>query len=170
MMYMPDAVRAAMELMEADPDGLEHRNAFNVTAMQLTPATLASAIAGHIPDFTIDYDVDPDTPGHRRLVAGPPRRQRRPRRSGAGGTNGHGRHGGRHAGPACAASWASANRRRTDMPLGRLAGALDAHVADLEERGTAKGADIVVTGSSAPRAGAARASGWRARATGSSSA
>jgi nucleoside-diphosphate-sugar epimerase len=59
MMYMPDAVRASIEVMEADPDGLEHRNAFNVTAMQFTPVTLASAIAGHIPDFTIEYDVDP---------------------------------------------------------------------------------------------------------------
>jgi nucleoside-diphosphate-sugar epimerase len=59
MMYMPDAVRASMEVMEADPARLEHRNAFNVTAMQFTPATLASAIAGHIPDFTMEYDVDP---------------------------------------------------------------------------------------------------------------
>ncbi|HEX2164721.1 MAG TPA: NAD-dependent epimerase/dehydratase family protein, partial [Thermoanaerobaculia bacterium] len=41
MMYMPDAVRAAIELMEADPGRLAHRNAYNVTAMQLTPARLA---------------------------------------------------------------------------------------------------------------------------------
>jgi nucleoside-diphosphate-sugar epimerase len=59
MMYMPDAVRAAMELMEADPARLEHRNAFNVTAMQLTPARLADAIRRHLPGFEIDYDVDP---------------------------------------------------------------------------------------------------------------
>jgi len=59
MMYMPDAVRAAMELMEADPDRLEHRNAFNVTAMQLSPAPLAEEIRKHIPDFRIEYDVDP---------------------------------------------------------------------------------------------------------------
>ncbi len=58
MMYMPDAVRAAMELMEADGDALRHRNAFNVTAMQLTPERLAGEIRRHLPDFEIDYDVD----------------------------------------------------------------------------------------------------------------
>ncbi len=59
MMYMPDAVRAALELMRADPDRLEHRNAFNITAMQLTPRGLAQRIQTRIPDFRIDYDVDP---------------------------------------------------------------------------------------------------------------
>lgn len=59
MMYMPDALRAAMELMEADADRLEHRNAFNVTAMQLTPERLAAEIRRHVPEFRIDYDVDP---------------------------------------------------------------------------------------------------------------
>jgi nucleoside-diphosphate-sugar epimerase len=59
MMYMPDAVRAAMELMEADAGRLEHRNAFNITAMQLTPARLAAAIQEHIAGFRISYDVDP---------------------------------------------------------------------------------------------------------------
>jgi nucleoside-diphosphate-sugar epimerase len=59
MMYMPDAIRAAIELMEADPSYLVHRNAFNVTAMQLTPASLAAAIRRHLPAFEIDYEVDP---------------------------------------------------------------------------------------------------------------
>jgi nucleoside-diphosphate-sugar epimerase len=59
MMYMPDAVRAAIGIMEADPDKLRHRNAFNVTAMQLAPETLAAEIRKHIPDFVLDYDVDP---------------------------------------------------------------------------------------------------------------
>lgn len=59
MMYMPDAIRAAIELMEADPARLRHRNAFNVTAMQLTPAMLAEAIARRIPGFEIAYDIDP---------------------------------------------------------------------------------------------------------------
>jgi nucleoside-diphosphate-sugar epimerase len=59
MMYMPDAVRAAIELMDADPVRLEHRNAFNVTAMQLTPARLAEEIRRHLPGFEIAYDVDP---------------------------------------------------------------------------------------------------------------
>jgi nucleoside-diphosphate-sugar epimerase len=58
MMYMPDAIRAAMEVMEADSERLVHRNAFNITAMQLSPRTLANEITKHIPDFTIDYDVD----------------------------------------------------------------------------------------------------------------
>jgi nucleoside-diphosphate-sugar epimerase len=58
MMYMPDAVRAAIEVMEATAQQLEHRNAFNVTAMQLTPQSLAEMIKRHIPDFEISYDVD----------------------------------------------------------------------------------------------------------------
>jgi nucleoside-diphosphate-sugar epimerase len=59
MMYMPDAVRAAMELMEADPTRLRHRNAFNITAMQLTPAQLAQALQARIPGFAVTYDPDP---------------------------------------------------------------------------------------------------------------
>ena len=59
MMYMPDGVRAAIEIMEADAAQLEHRNAFNVTAMQLTPDSLAQMIKKHIPGFEISYDVDP---------------------------------------------------------------------------------------------------------------
>jgi nucleoside-diphosphate-sugar epimerase len=59
MMYMPDAIRAAIELMEADPTRLVHRNAFNVTAMQLTPERLAAAIREHLPSFELGFDVDP---------------------------------------------------------------------------------------------------------------
>ncbi len=59
MMYMPDATRAIIELMAADPARLAHRNAFNVTAMNFTPDELAAAIRTHIPDFVIDYEVDP---------------------------------------------------------------------------------------------------------------
>jgi nucleoside-diphosphate-sugar epimerase len=59
MMYMPDAIRAAIDVMEADPSRLRHRNAFNVTAMQFTPEVLAAEIARHVPGFTLDYDVDP---------------------------------------------------------------------------------------------------------------
>lgn len=58
MMYMPDAIRAAIELMEVDPALLKHRNAFNVTAMSITPEELALEISKHLPDFTIDYEVD----------------------------------------------------------------------------------------------------------------
>ncbi|MDD1612300.1 MAG: NAD-dependent epimerase/dehydratase family protein [Methylococcaceae bacterium] len=59
MMYMPDAIGAAIKLMTADPSKLRHRNAFNVTAMSFTPAELASEIQKHIPHFTIAYAIDP---------------------------------------------------------------------------------------------------------------
>jgi nucleoside-diphosphate-sugar epimerase len=59
MMYMPDAMKAAIEVMEVDPAHLAHRNAFNVTAMNFTPEELAAEIRKHIPEFKIDYQVDP---------------------------------------------------------------------------------------------------------------
>lgn len=59
MMYMPDAIRAAIDLMEADPAALEHRNAFNVTGFSCTPALLAAEISRHMPDFSVRYKVDP---------------------------------------------------------------------------------------------------------------
>jgi nucleoside-diphosphate-sugar epimerase len=58
MMYMPDAIEAIIGVMEADPTRLEHRNAFNVTAMNFTPEELAAEIRKHIPDFVIDYEID----------------------------------------------------------------------------------------------------------------
>jgi len=59
MMYMPDALRAAIELMEADPTRLKHRNAFNVTAMSIEPEMIAAEIRKHIPDFHLEYQIDP---------------------------------------------------------------------------------------------------------------
>jgi nucleoside-diphosphate-sugar epimerase len=59
MMYMPDAIRAMIELMEADSESLRYRNAYNVTAMSFTPEELAAEIRCHIPDFTLSYRVDP---------------------------------------------------------------------------------------------------------------
>ncbi len=59
MMYMPDAVTAMIELMEADASRLHHRNAYNVTAMNFTPSELSIEIQMHIPEFKIDYEVDP---------------------------------------------------------------------------------------------------------------
>jgi len=59
MMYMPDAINSAINLMEADPAKLKHRNAFNVTAMSFDPAGIADEIKKIIPNFTIDYKVDP---------------------------------------------------------------------------------------------------------------
>lgn len=59
MMYMPDAIRAAIEVMEADPAKLLYRNAYNIAAMSFTPAELGKAVTGHIPDFVMRYQVDP---------------------------------------------------------------------------------------------------------------
>jgi nucleoside-diphosphate-sugar epimerase len=59
MMYMPDAINACIDLMEADPSKLKHRNAFNVTAMSFDPEIIAAEIRKHIPGFVMDYNVDP---------------------------------------------------------------------------------------------------------------
>lgn len=59
MMYMPDALRAAVEVMEADPAKLIHKNCFNVAAMSFDPETIANEIKKHIPDFTLTYNVNP---------------------------------------------------------------------------------------------------------------
>ncbi len=59
MLYMPDALDACVDLMEADPAKLLHRNSFNVTAMAFSPEIIAAEIRKHIPDFTMTYDVDP---------------------------------------------------------------------------------------------------------------
>lgn len=59
MMYMPDALDAIVDLMEANPANLQHRNAFNVTAMSFDPELLAAEIKKHIPAFEITYNVDP---------------------------------------------------------------------------------------------------------------
>jgi nucleoside-diphosphate-sugar epimerase len=59
MMYMPDALNAIVDLMEADPSKLIHRNSFNVTAMSFEPEEIAAEISKHIPEFEISYDVDP---------------------------------------------------------------------------------------------------------------
>ena len=59
MIYMPDAIKASIDVMEADPKRLRHRNAFNVTAMSFSPEDQAAYIRRYIPVFEIDYDVDP---------------------------------------------------------------------------------------------------------------
>ena len=58
MMYMPDALDAAIDLMEADPSKLKHRNSFNITAMSFDPEIIAGEIKKHIPEFEISYDPD----------------------------------------------------------------------------------------------------------------
>ena len=59
MIYMPDALEAAVELMEADPARLRHRNAFNISAMSFCPEDVAAYIRRYIPEFEITYQVDP---------------------------------------------------------------------------------------------------------------
>jgi len=59
MMYMPDALDAIVDLIEADGSKLIHRNAFNITAMNFDPDEIANEIKKHIPDFKFGYNVDP---------------------------------------------------------------------------------------------------------------
>lgn len=59
MMYMPDALRAAVEIMEADPTKLVHRNAFNIASMSFDPEIIYNSIKEVIPDFKMVYKVDP---------------------------------------------------------------------------------------------------------------
>src|SRR3989338_8362754 len=59
MMFMPDAIRAAIELMDADSSKLIHRNAFNITAMSLAPEDIYAEIKKHTPEFTMTYKIDP---------------------------------------------------------------------------------------------------------------
>lgn len=59
MMYMPDAIKALMDLAEADGSKLKHRADFNVNAMSFTPTELAYAIRRKVPGFKIGYQVDP---------------------------------------------------------------------------------------------------------------
>lgn len=58
MMYMPDALDAAINIMEADPSKLIHRNSFNVTAMHFDPEEIYAEIKKHKPDFVMEYQLD----------------------------------------------------------------------------------------------------------------
>ncbi|HLR60814.1 MAG TPA: L-threonine 3-dehydrogenase [Lentibacillus sp.] len=59
MMYMPDALNAIIKLMEADPDKLVNRNAYNISAISAAPEDFGNAIRKHIPEFELNYNVDP---------------------------------------------------------------------------------------------------------------
>ena len=59
MMYIPDALQAIIDLMEADGSKLIHRNAYNISAMSFEPGEIAAEIKKHIPNFEMSYDVDP---------------------------------------------------------------------------------------------------------------
>lgn len=58
MMYMPDAIRATIELMEAPAANINVRTSYNVSAMSFSPSEIAAAIQKHIPEFTIQYQPD----------------------------------------------------------------------------------------------------------------
>ena len=58
MMYMEDAIRATIELMESPADRLSTRLAYNISAMSFSPKEIAASIQKHIPDFNIDYAPD----------------------------------------------------------------------------------------------------------------
>lgn len=59
MMYMPDALRAAIEIMEADPTRLVHRNSFNIASMSFDPQIIFNKIKEYVPEFEMDYQLDP---------------------------------------------------------------------------------------------------------------
>ncbi len=59
MMYMPDALRAAIEIMEADPEKFIHRNSFNIASMSFDPEIIYNKIKEYVPDFKMEYELDP---------------------------------------------------------------------------------------------------------------
>ena len=58
MMYMPDAIRATIELMEADKSKISIRTSYNISGMSFSPKEIAAEIKKHIPDFSISYKPD----------------------------------------------------------------------------------------------------------------
>ncbi len=59
MMYMPDAIRSTLELMEAPEEAISVRSSYNLSGMSFTPAELATEIRKHIPGFEMEYKIDP---------------------------------------------------------------------------------------------------------------
>jgi nucleoside-diphosphate-sugar epimerase len=58
MMFMDDAIRATMELMESDSEKIKVRSSYNLSAMSFTPADIAKSIQEHMPGFEIAYEPD----------------------------------------------------------------------------------------------------------------
>ena len=58
MMYMPDAIKATIELMEAPADKISIRTSYNISGMSFSPAEIAAEIKKHIPEFEITYESD----------------------------------------------------------------------------------------------------------------
>ena len=59
MMYMPDGLRAAIEIMEADSTKFVHRNSFNIASMSFDPEIIFNNIKKYMPEFQMEYEVDP---------------------------------------------------------------------------------------------------------------
>ncbi len=64
MMYMPDAIRATIELMEAPKEKISVRTSYNISGMSFSPKEIAESIQKEIPEFTIDY-----APDYRQAIA-----------------------------------------------------------------------------------------------------
>lgn len=64
MMYMEDAIKATIQLMQADADDVKIRSSYNVAAISFSPEEIASSIQKHIPDFEISY-----SPDYRQAIA-----------------------------------------------------------------------------------------------------
>lgn len=58
MMYMPDALRATIELMEADPTKLIHRNSFNLASMSFEPTEIIAEVKRLVPDLEVKFEID----------------------------------------------------------------------------------------------------------------
>lgn len=58
MMFMDDAIKATMDIMEAKPEDIKVRSSYNLAAMSFTPEVLAEEIRKHIPEFKIAYEPD----------------------------------------------------------------------------------------------------------------
>lgn len=64
MMYMPDAIRATIEIMEAPASNIQVRTSYNLAAISFSPAEIAAEIKKHIPEFSIEY-----RPDYRQAIA-----------------------------------------------------------------------------------------------------
>ena len=64
MMYMPDAIRATIELMEAPKEKITVRTSYNIAAMSFSPEEIAAEIEKHVPGFNITY-----APDYRQAIA-----------------------------------------------------------------------------------------------------
>ncbi|MEO8853376.1 MAG: NAD-dependent epimerase/dehydratase family protein [Ginsengibacter sp.] len=58
MMYMPDAIRATIELMESEESKIKVRTSYNISGVSFSPKEIAAEIKKHIPGFTISYEPD----------------------------------------------------------------------------------------------------------------